>query len=66
MGRQDAESASICDMPIRESPWDGAKSFEQNYMAKQMRYTVGGGMNTHREEVEMRTKTKNEGRDCTS
>ncbi len=31
-----------------------------------MRYADGGGMNAQREEAEMRTKTKKEGRDCTS
>jgi hypothetical protein len=36
------------------------------YRAKQMRYADGGGMDAQREEVEMRTKTKIEGRDCPS
>jgi hypothetical protein len=30
-----------------------------------MRYADGGGMNAQREEVEMRTNTKKEGRDFT-
>ncbi len=51
---------------FRESPRDGAKSQENKYRAKQMRYADGGGMNAQREEVEMRTKTKKKGRDSTS
>ncbi len=41
------------------------QSHEKKYGAKQVRYANGGGMNAKREEVEMRTKTKKEGRDFT-
>ncbi len=38
----------------------------KKYRAEQMRYADGGGKNAQREEVEMKTKMKKEGRDCTS
>ena len=41
-------------------------SHKKKYGAKQVRYADGGGMNAKWEEVEMRTKTKKESRDCTS
>jgi hypothetical protein len=47
-----------------ESPRGGAKSQGKKFRAKQMRYADGGGMNAQRKEVEMRTKTNKEGRDC--
>ena len=66
--KERAASASCCGHTshphsFRESPRDGAKSYEKKYSAKQMRYADGGGMNAQREEFEMRTKTKKEGRD---
>ncbi len=50
---------------FRESPRDGA-NLQKKYGAQQVRYANGGGMNAKREEVEMRTKVKKEGRDCTN
>ncbi len=41
-------------------------SHKEKYGAKQVRYANGGGMNAKRDDVEMRTKTKKKGRDCTS
>ncbi len=41
-------------------------SQKKKYGAKHVRCASGGGMSAKREEVEMKTKTKKEGRDCTN
>jgi hypothetical protein len=48
------------------SPRGTVLSNKKKYGAKQVRYANGGGMNAKREEVEMRTNMKKDGRDCTS
>ncbi len=48
------------------SPRGAVLSHKKKYGAKRMRYADGGGINTKREKVEMRTKTKKKGKDCTS
>ncbi len=48
------------------SPRGAVLSHKKKYGAKQVRYENGGRMNAKREEVEMRTMTKKEGRDFTS
>ena len=52
--------------PLSVSPRGTVLSHKKKYGAKQMRYADGGGMSTKWEEAEMRTKTKKEGRACTS
>jgi hypothetical protein len=48
------------------SPRGAVLSHKKKYGAQHERYANGGEMKAKREEVEMRTKTKKEGRDCTN
>ncbi len=48
------------------SPRGAVLSHKKKYWEKRMRYADGGGMNAKWVVVEIRTKTKKEGRKCTS